>query len=368
MLHLASRASARTLLTRLALPLSVLLLAVGCGVAGSPTAAATVEGEAIPLSELEQTYDDYSQSPQIAQQLESDTTGETERTLQAQILTDLIRTEILRGAAEEFDLEWSQQEISDERAELAEQAGGEEALQQQLETVNISDEELEARLVDRVIQDKLGAELAEPVSDEQIRQTYDENASGEYGEQVEVRHILTETEEEAQAALERIQSGEDFATVAQEVSTDTGSAQNGGDLGLVARGRTVPEFEEAAFDAEVGELVGPVESQFGFHVLEVTDRVAGPEFADVEGDIRTQLEQTAGDEAFNAYIAEYIAGIDVEVNPRFGTWDATSFAVVPEQDALGTPDPEATAGAGAPDAGATPGAEPPAAPEATPAG
>ncbi len=73
-------------------------------------------------------------------------------------------------------------------------------------------------------------------------------------------------------ALARVKGGEDFATVAREVSTD-GSAQQGGDLGYFSRGRMVPEFEKAAFAASVGSIVGPVETQFGYHIIKVTDRI-----------------------------------------------------------------------------------------------
>ena len=118
----------------------------------------------------------------------------------------------------------------------------------------------------------------------------------------------------------------------------------------------------------MGELVGPVESEFGFHVLEVTDRVAGPAFEDVQEEIRAQLEAPLRDQAFRDYLDELLGRIEVEINPRFGTWDAAQVAVVPS-DPLGTPAPEASA---APDGGASPAGEPtapaPTAPAPTPSG
>lgn len=99
-------------------------------------------------------------------------------------------------------------------------------------------------------------------------------------EQVRARHILLRTDrrsaDEASAELEqikaRIEGGEDFATVAEEVSEDPASAQQGGDLGYFGRGRMVPEFEQAAFDAQPGTIVGPVVSSFGAHLILVEDR------------------------------------------------------------------------------------------------
>lgn len=81
-------------------------------------------------------------------------------------------------------------------------------------------------------------------------------------------HLLVETEEEAQAALERYEAGEAFADLAMELSTGP-SGPTGGDLGCALEGQFVPEFEEAAYAGEAGEVVGPVETSFGWHLIEI---------------------------------------------------------------------------------------------------
>jgi parvulin-like peptidyl-prolyl isomerase len=92
-------------------------------------------------------------------------------------------------------------------------------------------------------------------------------------EQVLARHILVETEEEAQAIYQKLTvAGEDFAEVARESSKDTGSGANGGDLGWFGRGAMVAEFEEAAFSQEIGEVGKPVKSEFGYHIIQVIAR------------------------------------------------------------------------------------------------
>ncbi|HUO86972.1 MAG TPA: SurA N-terminal domain-containing protein [Thermoanaerobaculia bacterium] len=125
-------------------------------------------------------------------------------------------------------------------------------------------------------------------------------------EQVAARHILLRTggersDDEARRQLidarQRIAAGEDFAALVAELSEEPGAAERGGDLGFFGRGAMVPEFETAAFGGEVGEIVGPIETPFGLHLLEVTGRrPAGVRpFAEVRSEIAQRLrgEQAA---------------------------------------------------------------------------
>ena len=88
-------------------------------------------------------------------------------------------------------------------------------------------------------------------------------------EQVWARHILVKDEATAKIVEDRLAKGEDFATVAKELSTDTGSAAKGGDLGWFGKGSMVAEFEAAAFSQKVGVIGPPVKSQFGYHIIQV---------------------------------------------------------------------------------------------------
>jgi peptidyl-prolyl cis-trans isomerase C len=85
------------------------------------------------------------------------------------------------------------------------------------------------------------------------------------------RHILVDSEEKCQSLIDDIRNGADFATVAKEHSSCP-SKRDGGNLGTFGRGQMVPEFDTACFDGEVGEIQGPIKTQFGYHVVEVTER------------------------------------------------------------------------------------------------
>lgn len=88
---------------------------------------------------------------------------------------------------------------------------------------------------------------------------------------VKASHLLVKTEEEALKLKEEIAAGKDFAKVAQEVSLCP-SGQNGGDLGYFTKGQMVKEFEDAAFSMEVGEVSAPIKTQFGYHLIYLTDK------------------------------------------------------------------------------------------------
>ncbi len=93
-----------------------------------------------------------------------------------------------------------------------------------------------------------------------------------FAEQAHARHILVATEEEAKEVFERLAAGEDFADLAAELSTDPGSAAQGGDLGFVPRGRFVAPVDEAVFTLPIGEISEPVQTDFGWHIIEVLER------------------------------------------------------------------------------------------------
>ncbi|HKG53489.1 MAG TPA: peptidylprolyl isomerase [Anaerolineales bacterium] len=128
-------------------------------------------------------------------------------------------------------------------------------------------------------------------------------------EQVWARHILVETEAEANTVYELLKKGEDYATVAKEHSKDTGSGANGGDLDWFGKGAMVAEFETAAFSQKVGEIGKPIKSQFGYHIIQVLGHEDRPLTA-------AQYEQKKTTE-FSKWVTDTRAKADVKT---FDVW------------------------------------------------
>jgi len=111
-----------------------------------------------------------------------------------------------------------------------------------------------------------------------------------YESEIQASHILVEEEELAKDLITRISTGEDFAELAKEFSTDTGSGSQGGDLGSFGKGMMVPEFEAAAFALEIDEVTQvPVKSQFGYHIIKKTGGVEKTSFEEMKTDIEKSL-------------------------------------------------------------------------------
>jgi peptidyl-prolyl cis-trans isomerase C len=132
-------------------------------------------------------------------------------------------------------------------------------------------------------------------TDDAMHKVYDEAVKKMTNEEeVHARHILVATEEEAKAIEAQLKGGADFATLAKEKSKDPGAA-NGGDLGYFTKDQMVPEFAEAAFKLEKGQISDPVHTQFGWHIIKIEDKriKPTPTFDQVKGQIENFVAHRA---------------------------------------------------------------------------
>ena len=224
--------------------------------------------------------------------------------LAPQFLEQRAREVALIQAARDRGIEVSEEEIDAQVEEIRAGVPDEAGFENLLEASGIGSVEMLRTLVREdalvgALQRRIESEQS--VADEDVRAAYEERSEEfQVGERVCASHILVETAEEAETALAEIREGTPFADVAAERGTDA-TATRGGELGCFERGRMVPAFEEAVFDpeAEVGEAFGPVETEFGHHLIQITERQEARTlpFEDVEEQVRADLlEQSVQDE------------------------------------------------------------------------
>lgn len=174
-------------------------------------------------------------------------------------------------------------EVDAKVADLKEELGDnfELVLQQnQLKDEN----ELKKVLKDQMLMEKAALKDVK-VSDADVKKRYEE-----YKPEIKASHILVEDEKTAQEVKKKLDGGAKFEDVAKEYSKDPGSAANGGDLGFFGPGKMDPAFEEAAYALEVNKISEPVKSQFGFHIIKVTEKKEKESFDKMKDELEYELK------------------------------------------------------------------------------
>jgi foldase protein PrsA len=163
-----------------------------------------------------------------------------------------------------------------------------------------------------------------------VRSVYNENKEL-FDTFVCVSHILVADKAKADDLVARIGRGEDFAALARTESTDNqggagGSAANGGDLGCQDPAGYVAEFAAAVRSQPVGVVGPPVQTQFGFHLIKVTERPAT--FERLEAQLRDQVAQQGSDASLSKWLKASVDKVTIKVNPRYGTFSKDPYGVV----------------------------------------
>ncbi|MCW2680491.1 MAG: foldase [Frankiales bacterium] len=310
---------------RLVLATGALLLLTGCGGTNQVRAgaAALIGTERITTTELQAIVERGLADPQAAQQLGADRAA-----YQRQALSRLINSAVLEEAADAQGVEVTQGEVAEQLELFAGQAGGREALEQQAAQSGIAPEDLEPFVRSIVLDQQLGDALTEdvqvPAAD--LQALYQENIA--MYDRVRTRHILVPEEATARTILGNVtRDRARFAPLAVQFSTDTSNKDKGGDLGLAGRGQFVPEFENAVFGAKTGDVV-LVQTQFGWHVVEVLERQTTT-LAEAEPELRRTALQAERQAAVQSLLQETSADLGIKVNPRFGTYNSETGQVEP---------------------------------------
>ncbi|PKM79529.1 MAG: foldase [Firmicutes bacterium HGW-Firmicutes-14] len=227
----------------------VLVFVAGCG-NGNKDVVASVNGEEISKDELYEVM--LKQNGKQALDL-------------------LISQKVIDLEAKEQKINVPDADIQKELEKYYESYGSKEAFIQALEMNGYSLDEVKTEVA-RNIKIKKLVEPRVKITDEEIKEYFDENkAQFAQEKQVKASHILVETEEKANEIKKKLDDGEDFAKLAKENSNDTQNKDSGGDLGFFGSGQMVKEFEDAAFTLKVGEISAPVKTEFGYHIIKVTE-------------------------------------------------------------------------------------------------
>ena len=265
---------------------TLLLLAGGIGLAAeAPTPAEPEAGRVLArVNQVEITYGEFKRRLESLQQER----GPIPRERHGEVLRGMVQEEtLLQGA----------------KAERLDQEAAVQARLEQVRRQVLISELLRRKVIE-----------ASRVTDEEARKMYEENKAVFSTEAVGARHILVKTQAEAEAILQEVNGGKDFAEIAKAKSQDTGSAEKGGDLGTLRRGQTVPEFEAEAFRLKEGELSPVVKTEYGYHLLKGGPHTTvTPPFEEVKDRIQKMLLQQKQQDVFTAFMAGLEKGATAEV-------------------------------------------------------
>jgi peptidyl-prolyl cis-trans isomerase C len=266
-----------------------------------PDVVARVNGEAISRGDLEKAVSEIE--ARAGQSMPAD---QRDRVLRA-VLDQLIGFRLLAQESVARKTAVTDADVDARIAQIRSQFPSDEVFQQQLQQRQTTLAELRADTrasmqITLMLQAELGTRTA--VTPEQVNDFYVKNpAAFQQGERVKASHILVRMQANADAAerekalakatgiLVDVKAGKDFAALAKQHSDDPGSGANGGDLGYFERGQMVPPFEQAAFSLPVGQTSELVQSDFGYHIIRVTDKQPGrtQPLAEVQANIEQYL-------------------------------------------------------------------------------
>lgn len=259
---------------------------------------ATVNGKALSKEEYDKSlayYKDYVEYQYGENTWETEATkGLTYKEYYENYVMDTMTYRLLLlDAAEKEGLTASEEEKQHELENFKVYFQNDEDYKKYLEQSNMTEENLLAELSNDILINQYVLSKIENLnpSDDELKTIFDDLRMNV---QIKASHILVDTEEESLKVIERINKGEDFAELAKELSTDLGSGANGGDLDYFNYGKMVQPFSEAAFALEIGEVSEPVQSDFGYHIIKLTDRI-------VDNDMTVETEKDQLTEYYKTY-------------------------------------------------------------------
>ncbi len=288
------------------LALAGVLALSGCGSNGGTYA--TVNGEAISKEKYDSQLNLYKSM--LAAQYQ----------LPQSIKNSLIQEQVMLQDLKKNEVTIDEKEYAVEYDKAVQAYGGAANYGNTLKQIGITDEQLKDSLryetISRIHKDWYNKKNVP--TDQEIKDYFDKNKDSLLT--VDASHILVATEEEAKAVKTRLEGGEKFEDVAKEVSTDTGSAQKGGELGEAAPSTYVAEFAEALNQLKPGEVSDPVKTQFGYHIIRLNKK------NDTLESVKDKIVEQLNASKYNEYIQSLVSSADVKVEGESSSSESSEGA------------------------------------------
>ena len=231
-----------------------------------------------------------------------------------QVLGQLVQQQLLDQYARDKKIDATQAEIDKKKDETkARMQPGQ--FEQVVKSQGLSDADLNQIFKQQVVIEKAVAPQVH-VSESDIKSYFDKNHTlFDKPAQVRARHILVADPAKAKEVLAKIKAGGSWDALAKQYSTDPSSKDKGGELGFFGRGQMVGPFQDAAFGANVGQVVGPVKSPFGYHIIQVEEKKPAQKgsFASAHDTIKTQLTQQQQGTAVPAFLQKLRADAKIDI-------------------------------------------------------
>lgn len=246
------------------------------------------------------------------------------------VMEDLITREVLYQESEKKEIKVDPKEVDEQFDMLKKRYPDETKFKELLEEWSFTEKEIKSEIERRLaVQKLIKANVTDKieVSDEEAKKFYDENPERfKSPEEVKASHILikldpkkaddakkAEAKKKLEGVKERLKKGEDFAELAKEISEGP-SSKNGGDLGFFGKGQMVKPFEEVAFALEVGKVSDIVETQFGYHLIKVSEKKPEKkiEYETVKDNLANQLKQQQAQKEAMAYVKKLRESAKIE--------------------------------------------------------
>jgi parvulin-like peptidyl-prolyl isomerase len=308
--------------------LLIALVAAGCG-GGSDSvpadAVAVVDGNEVEKAEFDALIEQARKS-YANQKRDFPKAGTPEfKTLRDQAVQFLVQRAQFEQEAEELGIEVTDKQIEERLNQIKQQyfSGDAKKYEQQLKDQGLTDKQVRNDIRAQILSERIFEQVTKDVkvTDAEIEKYYEENKEQfTTSESREVRHILVKTKAKAEDLRAQIAGGADFAKLAKQHSTDTGSKETGGKL-TINRGQTVAPFDKQAFELAKNEVSQPVKTEFGFHLIEPLSEVKKASVTplkEVREQIKQQLEQTRKNEAMTKWVDELTDRYDDKISYAVG--------------------------------------------------